>query len=440
MNESVSTPTETSVSPNGPIPTRSAMITVFLVVFIDLLGFGIVLPLLPRYADVFLPLGTPSWVKGVVTGLILSVFSAMQFIFAPIWGRISDRVGRRPILLIGLSGSVIFYGAFGIVSDLFRDGGWLVLILIFFTRVGAGICGATISTAAAVIADCTTKEKRAHGMALIGAAFGIGFTFGPLIAYGALQILGKYPGAPGYAAAFLSFIALFIAWKKMPETRRPDGTEQKRGWLDIKSLYSTLQTPTVGLLVLIFFLATFGFANFEGTLSVLTLRAFGLSDADNFLVFAYVGFCLVLAQGYFYRKFVKKLDEVTLMRIGLTCMLLGLANLGGIAYFASNATTSSPTFYWFLITLAICVFGFAFLNPSVNGLISKRSDPNRQGEVLGVNQSFSALARILGPIAGLSLFYLDDSTRILPYLLASGLLFVVLLLLPKIRHQEPITS
>ena len=410
------------------------MITVFLVVFIDLLGFGIVLPLLPRYADELLPLETSSAMKGLTIGLLLSIFSAMQFFFAPIWGRLSDRIGRRPVLLIGLAGSVIFYGAFGVISDLFREPGWLVLILIFFTRVGAGVSGATISTAAAVIADCTTKEKRAHGMALIGAAFGIGFTFGPLIAYGALRILDDYPGAPGYAAAFLSLIAFTIAWRKMPETLKTESSPSKRGWLNVRGLFDTLKTPTVGILVFTFFLATFAFANFESTLSVLTQETFQIPTDNNYLVFAYVGFMLMFAQGYAYRKMVKKLDELTLMRIGLGFMFLGLANLAGVTILAKNPNVEPFALTWFLISLALAVFGFAFLNPSVNALISKRSDPARQGEVLGINQSFSALARILGPLIGLELFYIEPN-HVLPYVLAASMLLLVLLLLPKVQRN-----
>jgi MFS family permease len=437
-----------SASPPGP---RAAIFIVFLVVFIDLLGFGIVLPLLPRYAQDYLgPAGVSTEMSGFLIGLLYSSFSAMQFLFAPLWGRASDRIGRRPILLIGLAGSVIFYALFGVASEISAaDGAWLAIGLLFLARIGAGVCGATISTAAAVIADCTTKEKRAHGMAAIGAAFGIGFAFGPLIAYAAVSWFPEARGGPGYAAAALSLVALVLGYRMLPETRRPNAEGARRGWLNLRGLYETLQTPTVGLLVFTFFLATFGFANFEATLALLTEEAFAYRDDDNFLIFAYVGFVLLVAQGYAYRKLVKKLDEVTLMRIGIVLMFLGLAMLAGIAATAagvrsappvdvagvSAATPSSPGWLlaWFLLALAVAVFGFAFLNPSIQGLISKRSDPNRQGEVLGVNQSFSALARILGPVAGLTLFAVE-SRHVLPYILAAGLLGVVLVLLPRIKR------
>ena len=185
-------------APGSPRPPKRAMFIVFLVVFIDLLGFGIVLPLLPRYAGDYLP-AVPEAARGAVLGLLYSIFSLMQFVFSPVWGRVSDRVGRRPILILGLAGSVVFYALFGLASTLPPEQAWLALGLLFFSRLGAGVAGASVSTAAAVIADCTTRETRARGMALIGAAFGIGFTFGPLIAFGVLSLFPK-PDAGGALA------------------------------------------------------------------------------------------------------------------------------------------------------------------------------------------------------------------------------------------------
>ncbi|MCE9532324.1 MAG: MFS transporter [Planctomycetes bacterium] len=416
-----------------PKSNKAAMMIVFLVVFIDLLGFGIVLPLLPRYAETFMPPGQSNLVVGLVIGFLMSSFSAMQFIFAPIWGRYSDRVGRRPVLIIGLAGSVVFYALFGLASELDRQSlGWLPILLLLGTRIGAGVCGATISTAAAVIADSTSKEKRSHGMALIGAAFGIGFTFGPLIAWAGIKIFPNQYGGPGYLAAILSAVALYLAIKKMPETLPPGGSGIKRSWLDMNGLLDTLRTPTVGLLVFAFFLTTFAFASFEGTLSLLNSATFKLSNDANYLIFAYVGFVLVMTQGFIYRRLVKKMDELKLMRIGIIAMLLGLASLAGIAATATSASFDSVRFAWFLFALAISVFGFAFLNPSLNGLISRRSDPSRQGEVLGINQSFSALARILGPTIGMVLFTVEES-HVLPYAMSAAILALVLVLMSKIK-------
>ncbi|HEX3150316.1 MAG TPA: MFS transporter [Gemmataceae bacterium] len=442
--------TETSANP-ARSASRAALLTVFLVVFIDLLGFGIVLPLLPRYADRLLePAGITGQLSGWVIGGLLSVFSLMQFIFAPIWGRISDRVGRRPILLIGLVGSVVFYALFGYASSLMGSGSEpvsadtakLILWLMFVARAGAGVAGATISTAQAVIADCTPKEKRAHGMALIGAAFGIGFTFGPLLAGLAMIFLPGHPEFAGYAASTLSLLALILAIAKMPETRREDSLSPRRNWLDVRGLFSTLQTPTVGRLVTTFFLATFGFAGFEGTLALLNQEIYPKNDEINYWIFAYVGFVLMLTQGFLYRKLVKKHHEVRLMRVGVGFMFLGLVGLAAVAM-ADQEMQLRKLMYF--IALALGVVGFAFLTPSAQALISKRSDPSRQGEVLGVNQSFSALARILGPLTGVVLFKLESS-HVLPYTASAVMLAIVMILLIGVgptganKKEEPVPT
>jgi MFS family permease len=381
------------------------------------------------------PAGIETQLHGIVIGALLSVFSFMQFVFAPIWGRISDRVGRRPILIIGLAGSVVFYALFGYASSLVGkdpsvDDAQLALILMFASRIGAGIAGATIATAQAVIADCTPKEKRAHGMAMIGAAFGIGFTFGPLLAGAALIFFPDRPEFAGYAAAVLSLGAWILAIAKMPETRQPGVLSPRRGWLDVNGLFSTLKTPTVGVLVLTFFLATFGFAKFEATLSLLT-DTMGYRDQDNFWIFAYVGFVLMLTQGFLYRRLVKKYHEVRMMQLGVGFMFMGLAGLAAVAM-AKDPTLRPVMFF---VALALGVIGFAFLTPSAQALISKRSDPNRQGEVLGVNQSFAALARILGPITGLVLFKVEGTEHVLPYVTSAILLVIVMGLLTKVRRE-----
>jgi MFS family permease len=437
--------------PNGK-SRKSAVFLVFLVVFIDLLGFGIVLPLLPLYADSLLkPLFPGEHQKvlhGVILGLLMSSFSAMQFLFAPIWGRVSDRVGRRPILLLGLAGSVVFYLLFGIASELGASG-WLVtsLVLLFVARLGAGVAGATISTAQAVIADCTPQQERSRGMALIGAAFGIGFTFGPLVGF--LSLKTPFAGAPGYFAAALSLLALLLAVARLPETRRADTTGLRRGWLDWQGLNRALHIPTIGSLIITFFLATFAFGSLESTLAVLnrsllvpeghaTTTTTALSehqvDESNFLIFAFVGFVMMLVQGGIYRPLAKRVPELTFMRVGLAIMAVGLLCACAIAWavYQGSLERGSGIFYYALPVLTIAVTGFGFLTPSVQSLISRRSDPNQQGEILGANQGASALARILGPFIGLSTFHLEPA-HITPYAMSAVLLFVVFLMSLRLR-------
>jgi MFS family permease len=437
---------------------RSALAIVFLVVFIDLLGFGIVLPLLPLYGESYVAAlfagGHERGAGGAVLGLLMASFSAMQFIFAPVWGRISDRVGRRPILLIGLAGSVVFYTLFGYASDLPLTQAALALALLFVARLGAGIAGATIATAQAVIADCTPPERRKHGMALIGAAFGIGFTFGPLVGFAALTWFPTHRGAIGYAAATLSFVALVLGVVLLPETRRfGSAPPLDRKWFNWHGVRLALRNPAVAPVVLVFFLSTLGFGSFEVTLSLLNKDALRLSNNNNFLVFAYVGFVLMLTQGFLYRRLAKRLSEATFISIGIVLMALGVASLGAVSWLAlqgrigtaggsaaGGAVVLLPGVYDFrlllsllLASLTLAVIGFAFLTPSAQALISRRTDPDKQGEVLGVNQSAAALARILGPIFGLTLYGLTP-THLLPYAFGAALLLLMLPLLPRIRR------
>ncbi len=445
---------------------KSALFIVFLVVVIDLLGFGIVLPLLPlfgkHYVAALLGGEGRTGVGGAFVGLLMASFSAMQFLFAPLWGRISDRVGRRPILLLGLAGSVIFYALFGYASDLPVGQAGLALTLLFLARMGAGVAGATIATAQAVIADCTPPEKRKQGMALIGAAFGIGFTIGPLVAFASLRYSPEHQaavgytaksdlqagpkssvvddvhthrGVVGYTASGLSLLALILGLILLPETRNfLAAPPLKRGWFDLHATRVALTTPAIAPVVLTFFMATLGFASFEVTLSLLNNEALGLKDDNNFLIFAYVGVVLMLTQGVLYRKLAKKVSEVAFMAMGITFMGLGVLSLGGVTYIAVNEMAGFETLLTVqLVSLTLAVVGFAFLTPSAQALISRRSDPARQGEILGVNQSASALARILGPILGLTLYF-ATTTHMLPYLFGAALLLLMLPLIPRIRR------
>lgn len=414
-------PAATSSPETAP---RSALAVVFLTVFIDLLGFGIVLPVLPRQAEPLLQeMGLPAWGVGTMIGVLFSVFSLMQFVFSPFWGRVSDMVGRRPILLLSLSGSVVFYALYGYAQTFTSP--WVAIGLMLASRIGAGIAGASVGTAAAVIADCTPPEKRARGMALIGIAFGAGFTLGPLIAYFGLAVFDQQPWGVGALASLLSLIALGIAATVFRETRRPGGAKAK-GFFGPARMLNVLRMPQVGLLVLIYFLSIFAFANFEATLARLTEQAFAMSDDQNFLVFAFIGAVLMVAGGS-YRPLASRLPETRLLAAGVVMMTIGLAGIGGVAWAASREAAvaigmSLPS--WLYLAAAVAVSGFAFVNPSVSALISKHADPSRQGEVLGVNQSFASLGRILGPLLGSVMFSLHAS-RTLPFVTAVGVLVVV---------------
>ncbi|HUY32283.1 MAG TPA: MFS transporter [Pirellulales bacterium] len=425
-------------------PRKGSLLVIFLTVFIDLLGFGIVLPLLPLYGEHFAAEHQLTSAEvGWVLGLLMSSFSAMQFLFAPVWGRMSDRVGRRPILLIGLAASTTFYAMFGVAAA------WHSLAGLFIARIGAGIAGATISTAQAYIADTTSKENRAKGMALIGAAFALGFTLGPLIGGGALLAGGRVALSPwpGYVAAGLSAAALLLAVFKLPESRHPGGGTAQRRLFDRRAVRSVLATPSIALLLLTSFVAVFSFANFESTLSlqveelvrrhgkgeiassllrslVARVHGWGYDKPDDvvqivvFVAFAYLGIVLTLAQGVLVRRLAGRISE------GVMAALGAVLAIGGFAWLARAA--GQGDFTQLLWAMAIEVVGFAFVNPSLQSLISRRSDPQQQGGVLGLGQSASSLARILGPVCGMRLFK-ESSTW--PYWTAAALLSVGLVMI-----------
>lgn len=371
-------------------PRRASLSIVFITVFIDLLGFGIVLPLLPRYGQQF-------EADALQLGLLMASFSAMQFLFAPFWGRVSDRFGRRPILILGLAGSTFSYALFGYATSLGRDGtllGLSALSWLFITRIAAGIAGATIPTAQAYIADVTGTKERGKGMAMIGAAFGIGFTFGPLIG-AAFVSEGTAPSAmPGYVAAGLSAAALISAIFLLKESLSEESRPAEAHWLDMQSLQRAIQRPAQIKILLTIFVATLAFAQWETVLALLT-KSMGLGDRDNFYVFAYIGFIMTLSQGMLVRRFLPKLGEFRMLLIGAPLMAAGLLAMSLPANYKSAAML--------YVVLPIVVLGYSAVTPSLQSLLSLQSEAYEQGGILGLGQSMSAIARILGHVVGMVL-------------------------------------
>lgn len=400
---------------------------IFLTVFIDLLGFGIVLPLLPLYADIF---GTDP--SGFVIGMLMASFSIMQFIFAPIWGSISDRIGRRPVIIIGLAGSVVFYTMFAFAAM------WQSLTWLFITRIGAGIAGATIPTAQAYIADTTSKENRSRGMALIGMAFGLGFTLGPLFAYFSVPSLAPTipgdavqlgdPGAgPGFVAAGLSAVALLMAIFLLPESHRPGSrvTESARKWFDVGAWRTAVSSRAMSFLLAGFFFCIFAFASFETTLSMLIKGSksfeaapFDFSFKQVCLTFALIGFMVALVQGGIARQLSKRVSERNLAIAGA---LIEVVGFGVLSYAVKLASVN-----WLFGALAVIVTGYSLMQPSLYSLISRWSDPTKQGKALGVSQSVSAMARIFGSALGIPML---KAFVFLPYIVASVMMLLVAVLI-----------
>jgi len=348
---------------------RSAIGVLFLTVFIDLLGFGIVLPLLPRYGDLY-------GVSGAKLGLLMASFSAMQFFFSPFWGKLSDRVGRRPVLMVGLFGSVASYTLFGLAHS---------YGMLLVSRIAAGLFGATIATAQAYIADVTGHHDRGKEMALIGAAFGIGFTVGPALGGFAH---GFSPAAPGFVAAGLSAIAFLCAWRVLPEPERHVAPAPRK-LFEFPAVRHALHVKPVLLILALQVVATFCFANFEATLALLSQDRWHYDIQTNGLVFTYVGFCMLLSQGFLVRRFMPKVGEVRFVRLGTLLLAGGLTGLALGGRFA---------------LLALSVVGFSMIAPSLSSLLSRWTPPESQGEILGLGQSGLSMARILGPFIGLILY------------------------------------
>lgn len=384
---------------------KPSLFVIFLTVFIDLVGFGIVLPLLPIFAKSL-------EASGIVIGCLMASYSAMQFFFAPVWGRLSDRLGRRPILLLSTAGAAVSYAIFAFGSN---QTGTSALILLFAARIFAGICGANITVAQAYIADITPPDQRSKRMGLIGMAFGLGFIFGP--ALGGLALKTGHLSAPGWLAAGLCTLNFLFAFARLPESRQP-GAEATEARPRVQQFLDTMKRPGIGVLVTVFFLATFCFACFETTLGLLVSRNFKLQyedlkgglhvfDAKVVYLYAYCGIIGAFVQGGPLGRIVKKLGEPTLITLSL--ILLGAALLP--MPFVGN---------WplLLVVLAVLSIGSSLTRPPVFGLLSNLTPAAEQGATIGTAQSAGSLARIAGPIFAGSLFELHPST---PYVVCGAL-------------------
>lgn len=373
---------------------------IFLTVFIDLIGFGIIIPLLPIYGKAF-------HASGAELGLLLSIFSIMQFIFGPLLGRLSDRIGRRPVLLLSTAGAAISYGIFAFGSGL---PGRQALVVLFLSRAFAGLCGANITVAQAYIADITPPAERSKKMGLIGMAFGLGFILGPPLGAAARHFLGL--SGPGWVAAGFCATNFLLAFSILPESWKPSSEHvARRPHLD--QWLHTMTRPKVGLLIHIFFLATFAFTCFETTIGLLICEKFNIeveSDHATTLqgyLFAYAGLIGAFVQGGLTGRLVKSMGEPKLIA---TSLFLAAIGLGFLPFFSGWISL--------LVLLAVLSIGTQMTRPPVFGMISNLTPANEQGVTIGVAQSMGALARILGPITMVPLFYRQPS---LPYVICGGL-------------------
>jgi multidrug resistance protein len=371
---------------------------VFTTVVIDLIGFGIVVPILPLWAE---DLGA----SATVIGFLAASYSAMQFIFAPLLGRLSDRYGRRPVILISLLGSAVSSFMIGFANS---------IILLFVARILNGISGASYSTAQAYVADITTKENRARGMGLIGAAFGIGFIIGPALG-GLCALVDKR--LPFFVSGALALANMAIAWKRLPETdRRPAASGGRLAFLR-----RAIADRTVGPLVVITFLGTFAFTGMETTFSLLGRRRFDFDLTKASLIFAFIGIVAAVLQGKLIGPIVDRMGERRVMNLGI---VLTAAALGLLAV-TTNVVALFP------VAALLAASGLVF--PTVTALVSKASSDDEQGAMLGVLASASGLARAIGPVAAGALF---DWAIPAPYLVGAGLFALCLLIGRGVRDPE----
>lgn len=405
---SVSPPTTSA--PHPPVDSfdrRGALVTVFLVVLIDLMGFGIVLPLMPFYAETFAA-------SPVMVGLLFSIYSIMQLVFSPIWGSFSDRIGRRPIMVLSTLGSTLSYLLFAWSDS---------LALLFISRLLAGVMGGNISTAQAYITDITPPEKRAHGMGLLGAAFGIGFVVGPSLA--AFLVHARFPGLvgawagggvsawlsanrytiPGLAAAALSALSLLLVLVRLPETRRPASvasapTEGERHGVFSAAFWNSLAErgrtaraaggrDHFAILMGATFLVAFAHASMYSSFPLFCARELGMDAEHVGMQYVYTGLIVVVMQGVVIRALTKRYREPDLFLWGSALMVLG--------FFLIPLATSAS---WLILFLGLTSVGQGLNGPTLMSLVSQESRASEVGMTMGLAQGISGLGRVVGPAVG----------------------------------------
>lgn len=377
---------------------NKSLITIFLVVFIDLLGFGIILPLLPYIAEKFQ--ATPFTI-----GILSATYSFFQLIASPILGRLSDRYGRKKLLIISQLGSAIGYLILGLANN---------LPLLFLSRIIDGITGGNISITQAYIADVTTKENRAKGMGLIGAAFGLGFIFGPAIG-GAMSKISY--SAPAYFATIVSLITVFTTAFFLKETvnekKAKTSPKTRLTWKEFKKVLSLYP---IGTLIIIFFLLNTAFSIMQSNFALWSQKTFNFDANQNGWYFTYIGILAVVFQLQLLPRVIKKFHEKKILLISLFFMFLGLILI---------PLSKNPSFLF--IALFFMPLGNGLANPTIQALASENVPQEEYGETLGVLQSAGAMGRIAGPILGGEIFEMFGKN--IPFFFGATIIFFTLIYL-----------
>lgn len=415
------------------------ILPIFVIVLIDLLGLTIIIPLLPMYAATF-------GASPFLIGIIGAAYPIAQFFGTPFLGRLSDRYGRKKILLISQIGTLI-----GFLVLAFANSIWILLI----SRVIDGLSGANISTAQAAISDSTTEKTRTQGLGLIGAAFGIGFVFGPVIAFVALLAGNNDFHIPAMVAAGFSFLSILATFFLFKETLSPEnrGISNKTPF-SFASMTAALKRPLVGFLLVLMFMQQVAFGGFEQLLSLFSLNRLGLDGKGNAILFVFVGILVVLVQGYFIGKWSKKFGDRWLIRVGLIVLAAGLfmtaiTPVQPVPWYSKAAVQESLTgtrtmpgetpptqtlqvsvpeeknkgilgLVWLLVAMIPAAIGGGVLQPAINSSITRSVDPHEIGGTLGVSAALLSGANAIAPVIGGALF--QGIAPWFPFLIGSLLL------------------
>lgn len=408
-------------------PRRRARLTIFFTILLDLIGFGMIVPFLTFYAQEFH--ATP-----LLIGLLFSSYSLTQLLCAPLLGRLSDRLGRRPVLLASIAGSVVAYALFAAAPN------YAVLLL---ARALAGVAAANYAIAQAYLADITPPEGRAKAMGLVGAAFGIGFVLGPalggLLAHaGSLTpaLAGLGPRIVPVAAGLLAAVNLAFAATSLPESLSPDLRRQaglrQGSWLGVTELREVWRDSPLRGLMLLFFLVMFCFAIMETTLALFCQARFGYGARETSWLFVFVGVVLVIVQGGLIGRLVKRYGERRMILGGILLMAAGLAAL---PLAPVSIPPAGAPLALLLAGLLLLAAGQGIHSPSSLGLLSRLTPQESQGSTIGLSRSFGALARILGPAAGTLIFATAGAGW--PFWTAAALMLVAFAIAVKVLRQAP---
>jgi len=416
---------------------------VFVIVLIDLLGLTIIIPLLPLYAASF-------GANAFVIGALGAAYPIMQFVGAPILGRLSDRFGRRPVLIISQIGTLVGFLVLGFANTL-----WLM----FISRIIDGISGANIATAQAVISDNTTEKTRTQGLGLIGAAFGLGFIVGPVIAFVTLAISDNNYNLVAFVAAAFSLFSILLTYFWLEESHPPEkrGQGTSKASFGFQAMLAALKKPEIGLLLILMFVQQFAFGGFEQLLALFTLNRLGMNASSNAGLFVYIGIIVVMVQGYFVGKWSRKLGDRWLVLMGLLVLGIGLLVSAvtpqqPVPWYSKAEVTAELTadvaqpgetppvediqielpaddnngwtgLAWLLVAMIPAAIGGGVLQPSINSMITQRVSPEEVGGTLGISAAFLSGSNAITPLIMGAIFEWLGSTA--PFMIGAIILLIL---------------